>query len=362
MRSFATILAAVLIATSAAAQSETRYTYTEASDLTLINRLFTDSPNPYVRVDTVRFKGFTKGENGQVRMSTGIAVVFKTNAKSISVLTRYGSIIGRPSDTNGISARGYDLYIRRDGQWLYAASGAPSEKELDKPLTLISNLDGQEHECLMYLPLNSEEYSVKIGVPEGSELKPMANPFRHRVAVFGSSFTQGASTSRSGMLYPAQLERMTGIEFPSLGCCGNSKLQSYFAEALAEVECDAFLFDAFSNPSQAMIRERLFPFIEIIQAKHPGKPLIFQRTIRRESCNFNTRNAASEASRIALTDSLMAVAMKKYKDVYYIYPNATSKDHSASVDGTHPSNYGYTLWAESIKKPVLKILKKYGLD
>ena len=36
------------------------YTFTEASDLTLTGKLFEDTPNPYHRVDTVRFKGFTK--------------------------------------------------------------------------------------------------------------------------------------------------------------------------------------------------------------------------------------------------------------------------------------------------------------
>jgi lysophospholipase L1-like esterase len=35
--------------------------------------------------------------------------------------------------------------------------------------------------------------------------------------------------------------------------------------------------------------------------------------------------------------------------------------HSTSVDGIHPSDYGYTLWAKSVKKPLLKILAKYGI-
>ena len=53
--------------------------------------------------------------------------------------------------------------------------------------------------------------------------------------------------------------------------------------------------------------------------------------------------------------------MKKYPDIHYIYPVAHSKDHNATVDGTHPDNYGYTLWAKSIEKPLLKILKKYNI-
>ena len=54
-------------------------------------------------------------------------------------------------------------------------------------------------------------------------------------------------------------------------------------------------------------------------------------------------------------------AVKKYDDVYFIQTNATDAMHSTSVDGIHPSDYGYTLWAQSIRKPILKILKKYGI-
>ena len=101
--------------------------------------------------------------------------------------------------------------------------------------------------------------------------------------------------------------------------------------------------------------------IEKVQAAHPGKPLIFQRTIYRERRNFNTGTAASEANRIAVVDSLMKIACKKYKDVYYIHPNASAPDHETTQDGTHPSDRGYQLWAQSIEKPVKKILRKYGI-
>ena len=69
----------------------------------------------------------------------------------------------------------------------------------------------------------------------------------------------------------------------------------------------------------------------------------------------------SEQDRIDLVEEMMSEIVKKYPDVYFIHPNATSEDNNASVDGVHPSNYGYTLWAKSIEKPVLKILKKYGI-
>ena len=335
------------------------YVYTEVSEFTLTGKLM-NTPNPYHRVDTVRFKGFTKTENNQVRNSSGIAVAFKTDSPSISILTVYGEI-GHPTNTNGIAARGYDLYIRKNGEWLWAASGVPGDANLDKPYTLIKDMDPGEKECLLYLPLYSEERSIKIGVEEGSHIVASPNPFRHRIGIFGSSYTHGSSTGRAGMTYPAQFSRNTGLQLLSLGCSGNSKLQDYFADVLAAADVDAFIFDAFSNPNPTMIKERLFPFIEKIQAAHPGKPLIFQRTIYRESRNFNDGSRVSETAKLAVADSLMKIACKKYKDVYYIYPNATAKNHEASIDGTHPSNYGYQLWAESIEKPVKRILKKYGI-
>ncbi len=60
-------------------------------------------------------------------------------------------------------------------------------------------------------------------------------------------------------------------------------------------------------------------------------------------------------------DSLMAIAVKRYKDVYYIRPNATDQAHDTSVDGVHPGDHGYTLWAESIQKSLKRILRKYGI-
>ena len=336
------------------------FVYTEASDLTLTGKLCTDTPNPYHRVDTVKYKGFTPGENLQVRMSSGIAVAFKTNSSAISIKTIFGKP-GFPNNTNGYSGRGYDLYIRQNGEWIYAESGLPSDSTPEKPFTLISHMDKSMKECLLYLPLYSEVNSVQIGVDKDATLEAMENPFRHRIGVFGSSYTHGSSTSRGGMTYIAQLSRNTGLQMLSLGCSGNCKLQPYFAEVLCDAEVDALMFDSFSNPNPAQMKERLFPFIEKMLQAHPGKPLIFQRTIYREGRNFSRSQDKSEREKMETADSLMKIAVKKYPDVYYITPVAHSKDHNATVDGTHPDNYGYTLWAQSIEKKVVKILKKYGI-
>lgn len=362
------MLAFILTITLAFVAHAQEYVYTEASSLTMVGKLMPGmTSNPYHRIDTVRYKGFTKGENFQVRMSAGMSCAFTTNSRSISILTEYGQT-SFPVNTTGLSARGYDLYVhQKDGSWLWAASGVSPDASLDKPLTLISSMDGTKHEFLLYFPLFSEEYSIKIGVEQGSDLKPAANPFRHRIAIWGSSYTHGTSTSRAGMTYPAQFARETGLQLLPLGCSGNSKLQPYFCDALIDVDAEAFIFDSFSNPNAALIKERLIPFIDRMVAAHPGKPLIFQQTIYRESRNFNTKTNSTEQAKIDMAESIFKElkatkeGREKYKDVYFIHPDVSAGDHEDTVDGIHPDNYGYTLWMKSIEKPILRILRRYGI-
>ena len=357
---FIILLATVSAILSAQTPKNVTYSFTEASDLNLIGKIIEDTPNPYHRVDTVKYKGFTKGENNQVRCSAGLAVLFRTNSSVISVLTDFG-YINRNANTMGIAQRGYDLYIKKDGKWLYAAAQANGPGKEEQNLVLIKDMDETMKECMLYLPIYSEVYSMKIGVQEGAVIESLESPFRHRIAIFGSSYTHGISTTRPGMSYPMQLMRKTGLQLLSLGCSGNCKMQPYFADVLCDVEADAFIFDAFSNPDAKMIEERLFPFIEKLQAAHPGKPLIFQQTIYREGRNFSNSVEAKESAKQAMAEKLMKEAVKKYKDVYFIQTNATDEMHSTSADGIHPSDYGYSLWAESIRKPLLKILKRYGI-
>ena len=122
MKKFLLIIALAVAATAVNAQNP-KYVYTEASDLNLIGKLI-DTPNPYHRVDTVKYKGFTKGENVQVRCGAGLAVLFKTDSKSISLKPEYG-YQNNGHTTMGIALRGFDLYIRKDGKWLFASIACP---------------------------------------------------------------------------------------------------------------------------------------------------------------------------------------------------------------------------------------------
>jgi hypothetical protein len=235
------------------------------------------------------------------------------------------------------------------------------EKENGRVKPLVKHMESGVKECLLYLPTYSMLTSLEIGVPKEYSIEKSDNPFRHRICIHGSSFMHGTGASRAGQTVPAFLTRSTGFEFCSLGVGGDCKMQPQYANALKEADVDAFVFDAFSNGSDQTVEANLFNFIETIQSAKPGAPIIFMRTIRMENRNFNTKRDAEDARKIAKAEELMAQALKKYKDVYLIDSNAADLNHDTTSDGTHPSDWGYHIWVESVRKPILKILKKYDI-
>ena len=331
----------------------------EASQLGILGKAF-DTPNPYHRIDTVKYKGFTKRENEMCREGAGLVVLFETDAKKIGVSCTFGDVAGGPY----ASYRGFDLYIKKDGKWLWAGctSFDRDHKNPDAVQEIVGSMAPGKKECMLYLPIYSELNSCQVCVPSGSSIQTLKSDFKHKIVFHGSSFTHGVSCTRAGMSYPMQFMRKTGYQVIPLGFSGRCMMQPYFADVLEDIEADAYVFDPFSNPNIPMIRERLLPFIDRMVKAHPGKPMIFQRTIYWERENFNTDSQREFGGRRALSDSLMTIACKKYKDVYYIKPDAALHNgESSTADGVHPNDNGYSLWEASIEKPIIKILRKYNL-
>lgn len=333
--------------------------WTDASSLTMVGKMM-PTANPYHRVDTTQYKGWDTAENLQMRSSAGMGISFKSDSRVIGI--QYAISEERiMKSTAPYATRGFDLYVREGSMWRFVTTAVLTPGTMEGTITLANNMGRAMREFLLYLPLYADMAYCRIGIEEGSVIEPAALPFRHRIVFYGSSFTQGIGTCRAGMSYPLQFERHTGLQAISMGMSGHCKMQPYALEVLQAVDADAFIFDTFSNSSEQVIRERLPSFIAAMVAAHPGKPLIFQQTIVWEKSRYNSELAARIEAQKAAAEALMAQACKQYKDVYFIHPDICIPTGESVSDGTHPDNYGYTLWSRSIEKPVLKILKKYGI-
>ena len=290
----------------------------------------------------------------------GVAVLFTTDSRRIEARwttapRNYGW------NMTPVLQRGMDLYVRENGVWTMAGAARPGLQDRHAS-TIVEHMDGQPKECMLYLPAWSELLTLEIGVDEGASVTPLESPYKHRVIVFGSSVTHGASASRPGMTYPARMSRMTGIEFVNLGYSGNCMLQPEFARLLAETDADAFLFDAFSNPSPKMIRERLDAFVATLVKAHPDKPLIFMQTHWHTAGNLDQEAAKFHRERIDTADGMMRRLAKQYDNVYFLDGEwFFGRDAEGTIDCDHGSDLGYDRMISERLPRIRKILRKYGI-
>lgn len=333
--------------------------FTSGHQLTLINKLM-DTPRRYARVDTVKYGDFTDFQRKElVQHPAGLALAFETNSDCVYANMDY---IKRNRDINApdISTSGLALYIKSDdGVWTFAGDNTPPAGNDRATFELVKNMAPGNKECLLYLPMFSIVDSVNIGVSPDSYVRPIENPFRHRIVFHGSSFTHGASVSQPAMTYVLQFERATGLHTPVLGVGGNAQLQQSWARVLSDTEADAFVFDVFSNPTAEEVDERFDSFLATIRKTHPDVPIIFMQTIFRETRHFDTSIDKSERQRMEVAERKVMEAMKRDKNVYFIVPDAGV---GTTCDGTHPSDLGYYFWMQSVKEPILEILAKYGIN
>ena len=271
--------------------------------------------SPYYRFDHTPYEGFNKTIVNYSKYPTGLYIVFKTNSSKISA--KWANVKKRIGDNmSGISQLGLDLYIKDNGKWRFAAVGRVSTlpEKNERTKTLIKNLAEGDKECLLYLPGWCELTSLEIGVDEGASIEGLPKPFKHKVIVHGSSITHGASASRPAMNYPAQLSRNLGIDFVNFGFSGQCKMQPQFLAFLKSCEADAFVFDAFSNPTTKEIEERLDNFVAELVKAHPGKPLIFIQSPIDLDSNFDTQKYARRLHHVATASKMMKALEKQYKE------------------------------------------------
>lgn len=351
------LLAAALLSMQVAAAQR----FVDASTLTIIGRTLPMEGHPYFRVDTTRYHFDEPIVRRYCGYPAGLVVLFSSDSRRIearwtTVPRSYGS------NMTPILQRGMDLYALEEGVWTLAGVARPGLQDKHCS-TIVEHMDGRRREYMLYLPTWSELRTLEIGVDEDAALDPSPSPYKRRVIVFGSSVTHGASASRPGMTYTARMSRMTGIEFVNLGYSGSCELQPEFARLLADTEADAFLFDAFSNPSPREIRERLDPFVETLVRAHPDKPLIFMQTHWHTAGNLNAEAAKFHRERIDTVDEMMRRLAKTYDNVYFLDGEwFLGRDGEGTIDCDHPSDMGFDRMIRERLPRIRKILRKYGIE
>lgn len=329
--------------------------YVDARQLDVINRAG-DTSDGYSRVNTRLYKDLPENVKQYLDFSTGVAVAFRTNSDIISArwTTRK---CDNGANTTRILREGLDLYILKDGEWIFAGIGTPSKGRHHESVIVREMVDTMKY-CLLYLPVMDVVDSLEIGIADHALIEISDKPlFKGQIAIIGSSITHGIAASRPGMTYPARIQRALGTEVINLGMAGLCKMEEFYNNVADDIMPDMFIIDPFSNPSAEEIDDRLDRFVKRLRKSHPNVPLLFIQTLNRESCIFDTHRRKYEMQKQKAAEEGMQRIIADDEKIFFMNPGMwIGDDHEATVDGTHPTDLGFTRILERLVPEITKIL------
>lgn len=202
-------------------------------------------------------------------------------------------------------------------------------------------------------PLYNSVDELYIGLDENAVIEP-APDYRYEkpIVFYGSSITQGGCASRPGTCYQGFVTRHFDINHVNLGFSGNAKGEDAIAEYIAGLDMSAFVYDYDHNAPTAehleATHERMFLKI---REKNPTLPVIMMsRPKLSKSADEQRRNEIIKAT-------LEKAQARGDKNVYFIDGRELALDYDNTVDGCHPTDYGFKCMADRLIKELEKIIE-----
>jgi hypothetical protein len=295
------------------------------------------------------------------RNSAGMCVRFVTDATSIRArwaLTDHWLYL--PNMT-AIGKSGLDLYVKTDTGWHWLAVGAPENQTND--VMLIKDLIPGKREYILYLPLYNGTKFVELGIPTNAVIEkagPWGPGERKPIVFYGTSILQGLSASRPGMVHNAILGRKFNWPTINLGFSGNGKMEPEMADLLAELDPSVYVLDCLPNMVADEINARVEPFVKKLRAVHPDVPIILveDRTLQNAFLVSGQMEYYHLKDRAALKAAYESLKKAGDKNLYYIPgEHLFGDDGEGSVDGSHPTDLGFTRQAEIFAKVIEPLLQ-----
>jgi lysophospholipase L1-like esterase len=338
--------------------------WTDAASLPLHGKAVEETATRYARLpaslaDECRPPVWKLGQN-----SAGLYIRFRTDSPTLWV--RWESATSHVMNhMSATGSRGLDLYVLSDGRWRFLTAARPELKKAVTERKLISDMEPQMREYMMYLSLYDGVSALEIGTEEGHPAEPaeVQSPRSGRpVVMYGTSITQGGCVSRPGMLYTSIMSRALDREFVNLGFSGNALFDLEIARLMASVPDPAcFVIAAVENAGVEQIEERGEAFFRILRDAHPDVPVVFVQAVRYSHLLCDKKAAANMEQRMAaykkLFDSLKKSGEKR---IYFTDPAAKASfaDAESSVDGSHLTDLGAMRFAEAVLPVLKKAIRK----
>lgn len=283
--------------------------------------------------------------------TAGGRVRFSTDSQYITVRTKMPYISDfRHMPKTGTTA--FDMYIDTDGGSRYIKTFIGQNTVFDCGYeTTYKFAEREMRKITINFPSYNAVDSLYIGLEKGAAVGGGAKyVFDLPVVFYGSSITQGACSSRPGMIYENIIARKYNLDYINLGFSGSAKGEPAMADYISVLDMIAFVADYDHNaPNADHLRKTSFDLYEKVRKNHPEIPYII---VSRP--DFSTHDRFDGiARRDALIDLYRHARENGDKKVYFIDGEGIFRgpySDSCTVDGTHPNDLGMVKIAESIGK------------
>ena len=296
-------------------------------------------------------KSVNPGVLGLHANTAGGRVRFVTDSPYIAVYVKLRNV-ARSDHFALTGTAGLDLYARDEDGYRYNGTFRFAFDMKDEYDAILYPKRG-ECSYQIHMPLYSDVEELYIGIKEGSSLKTAEGYPNERPVVFlGSSITQGGCASRPGTSYEAILSRKLNFDYINLGFSGSCFGEDAMMDYIASLPMSLFVYDYDHNaPTPEHLKATHEKGFLRIREKHPTLPiLILTAPIwhpdpwwsgRREIVRATYENAKARGD----------------ENVYYIDGDelmALCKDEG-TVDGCHPTDFGFSSMAEAIERVMKNI-------
>ncbi len=291
-------------------------------------------------------KRITEGIDSPIKWAAqgaaGGRVRFITDSPYVTVKLEWRELAAM-SHMAHTGSSGCDIYTYVDGKEKFYKTCRPESAEHG----FVSTCDfGDEERRIVNinLPLYNCIYEMYIGIKAGSYLAPAPDyKYEKPILYYGSSITQGGCASRPGMTYEAMVTRHFDINHINLGFSGSAKAEDEVIDYLLEHDMSVFVYDYDHNaPDPEYLEATHEKMFKRIREKHPTLPIIIMPApLLTKSPEWQRRERIVKKT----YDNAKALGDE---NVYYIPSCELMPDDDGTVDGCHPTDYGFVCMAKRL--------------
>ena len=298
------------------------------------------------------------------RQTPGLSLRFVSNAPEMIVQYKLSATIPT-RNTSAVAANSVDLYaIDSDGLWHWASSKSlikDSVQHVFFQLLANDNFHKLGREYQLFLPLFSSIDDLKIGVPQGSLLKPLPVRAEKPIVVLGSSIVQGEGATRPGLAWTNILSRNLDRDVLNFSFGENGFLEKGLIEQINDTDARIYVIDGLldlANESIDSIKlsRYIIDAVKIIRARHPLIPILCtEHAGYTDGYLHPNRQTYADRSNRVLSAALNQLKGENIIGIYMLTQKEINIQMDDMSDGAHPNDMGMMKYAAAYEKKLREI-------